>query len=151
MAVVELKSDLYRDPSTLGAIPDSKFTNGRYWTMTGTVTNASDDSTGSTYLICELPSDCLLHEDTVFDVENFGFAQIRIGTLDDNDALVSAAKSAATSQSPKAFGDANHGKELWEMLGLSEDPGGVIGLYAHAVGNATADGAMPFRVAYLHN
>lgn len=149
MAVVNKTSDLYRDELAGGAVPDPQAVAGRIKVATGILTNAADDSSGSSYKICSLPADAILHEDTIFDVENWGFAAVRIGTLDDVDALVSANTSAATSQSPRVFGDANHGKRLWELLGLASQPAGNITLYAHAVANATGAGNMPFRVVWI--
>ena len=70
-------------------------------------------------------------------------------SVDDVDALVSVLKSAGNTVSPIAFGDANHGKALWEVVGLAADPGGVISIYAHAIANATGAGSMPFRIEYF--
>jgi len=121
------------------------------YTATGPYAKPADDRANSTDLICELPSECLWHEGTRFDVAGGGVADVRIGNKDDADALVAAARADAATQSPKTFGDAFHGLELWEMLGLAKDPGGKIALYAHGPAAATAAGEMPFRVAYLYN
>ena len=91
----------------------------------------------------------VLGDRTAFDVENWGFAAIRIGTVDDVDALAAVLKSAGNTVSPIAFGDANHGKALWEVVGLAADPGGLIGIYAHAIAAATGAGSMPFRFEYF--
>jgi len=151
MAVVKETSSLFRDQLAGGMVPDYLEASGRTYTATGTVTNAADDSSGSTFRLCDVPSDAILDEDTFFKVDGWGFASIRIGTLETVDALVSAARSAAVNQRPVGLGDANHGKRLWELLGLAEDPGGKIALYAHAVANATGAGDMPFRVRWIHN
>lgn len=55
------------------------------------------------------------------------------------------------SVAPIANGDANHGKRLWEVLGLASDPGGMIALWKHAAANATGAGSMPFAIHYLHH
>lgn len=151
MAIVNAKSDLFRDEQTLGAIPDYAKVGGRSHYAHGTATNAADDNSGSTYKLGAVPSAAILGWDTFFDVENWGFAAVRIGTLTDVDALVSALKSAATSQSPIVKGDANHGKQLWEVLGLAADPGGEIMLYAHAIADATGAGNMPFILHWVTN
>ncbi|SFY18627.1 hypothetical protein SAMN04244548_03002 [Paracoccus pantotrophus] len=148
MAVVNLKSSLFRADDTNKPLdPIDKA--GRLIVMTGTVANAASDSNLSSYHLCDLPSDCMLHELTAFDVENWGFATVNIGTKTDIDALVTVAKSAGNTVKPVAFGDAGHGKRLWEILGLAADPGGVIGLYLHASANATGAGSCPFQVVYL--
>ena len=150
MAVVNLNSDIYRDELAGGQVPDAAKANARLFTITGTVSNGATDSQGSTYKLCELPSNCLLDESTAFDVQNDGYAQIEIGTLTDPTALVNVAKAAGNPVNPKGFGDANHGKALWEMLGLAADPGGMIAIYKHgAAAGAAAAGSMPFRISYL--
>lgn len=151
MAVVNVKSDLFRNEGTSGAVVDSKRVRGRIKQAIGTVTNLSTDSNLSTYLLARIPSHAILTERTQFDVENDGFAAIRIGTLTDVDALVSVAKTDGNTVTPIAFGDANHGKELWEVLGLASDPGGDIGIYKHAVANAAGAGSMPFRFEWVEN
>lgn len=151
MAVVTSKSDLIHDYLDENSIqPDPARARGRLIIATGTVTNAADDSDTSSYHLADIPADAILHEDTFFDVENWGFAQVVIGTSVDTDALIDVLKSAANIQKPKVEGDANHGKMVWEMLGLASNPGGNIALYAHAEAAATAAGSMPFRIAYLY-
>lgn len=153
MAVVTTKSDLIHDPLNRadGApyAPDPHKARGRPVYATGTVANASDDSSGSTYLLADIPSTALLHEDTFFDVEAWGFAQVVIGVTGDTDALVDQTKATENIVTPIAAGDANHGKALWEVLGMAADPGGNIRLIASAEAGATGAGSMPFRIAYL--
>jgi len=150
MAVVSTKSDLIHDPLADGSTPpDPQQARGRLIVATGTVANAADDSNTSKYHLADIPSQAILHNDTAFDVENWGFAQVVIGTEDDTDALVDQTKATENIVTPIAFGDANHGKQLWEVLGLAADPGGMISIWAHAEANATGAGSMPFRIAYL--
>lgn len=147
MAVVTRQSSLYR-PDDNGLL-DPVDTAGRLIIKNGVVTNAADDSANSTFRICDLPSYCILHSLSGFDVAAWGFAQVRVGTLTDNDALLSVAKSAGAVARPVQFGDTRTGKPLWEVLGLTEDPGGVIPIFAHAIAAATAAGSMRFEIAYL--
>ena len=150
MAVVTSKSNLVHDSFDTGIYPpDPVEARGRLVLMTGTVTNAADDSNGSMYHLVDLPSRCILHHDTFFDVENDGFAQIVIGTKTDTDALVDQTKVTETIAQPITMGDANHGKRLWEGLGLAADPGGMIGIWKHAEAAAAGAGAMPFQIAYI--
>jgi hypothetical protein len=150
MAVVTGKSDLIRDYLAGDAAPDPMRLKGRRFIATGTVANGATDSNLSMYHLIDLPSDCILDEDTAFDVENWGFAQVVIGTQTDTDALLDVARAAATTQRPIVFGDANHAKELWEVLGLAADPGGEIGIWAHAEAGATGAGTMPFQMSYRY-
>ncbi len=152
MAVVSEKSDLIDDRyDDTSVAADPAQARGRYIAATGTVANAADDSSASMYHLCDIPADAILHEDTFFDVQAWGFAQVVIGTKTDTDALVDQTKATENEVQPIAIGDANHGKRLWEVLGLSENPGGMIGLWAHAEAAATGAGTMLFRVAYLYH
>ncbi|MGB1390662.1 MAG: hypothetical protein ACPG61_17450 [Paracoccaceae bacterium] len=150
MAVVNSKSDLIHDFYDVDSHPaDAGQARGRLVIATGILINAATDSDTSKYHLVDLPSSCILHPDTFFDVENDGFAQIVIGTESDTDALVDVAKSAGNLHSPIAKGDANHGKRLWEVLGLASDPGGNIGIWKHAEANAAGAGNMPFQIHYI--
>lgn len=152
MAVVEGKSDLIHDYLDAESVaPDPVQASGRVIVATGTVANAADDSTASMYHLVDLPSDCILQPGTFFDVQGDGFAQIVIGTKSDTDALVDQTRATENIITPIANGDANHGKRLWEVLGLAENPGGNISLWKHAEAAATGDGSMPFAIHYLHH
>lgn len=151
MAVVMTKSNLFRSPHDGDQLIDPLITKGRVIIATGTVSNESTDSSGSSYRLVELPSDCMLHEGTFFDVENWGYAQVVIGTKTDTTALVNQTKATEDIAQPIAIGDANHAKRLWEVLGMAEDPGGAIALFAHAAAGATGAGSMPFRISYIYN
>jgi hypothetical protein len=121
MAVVNLKSSFFRDAANRLGDPIEKA--GRLVVITGTVAAAATDSALSTYHLCDLPSDCLLHDLTGFRVDGWAFAQVNIGTRTNNVALATVARAAGTNVRPVAFGDAKHGKRLWEVLGLASDPG----------------------------
>ena len=152
MAVVNEKSDLIHDPRDPNSTPpDPVQARGVLKVSTGTVTNAADDSALSTYHLASIPSHAILMPDTFFDVENAGFAQIVIGTYTDTDALVDQTQVTENMITPIAAGDANHGKRLWEVLGLASDPGGMIQLYQHAEAGATGAGSIPFQIHYLDN
>ncbi len=144
MAVVTTKSDLFGVPL------DPAKARGRPIVATFTVANAADDSSGSKYLLGRFPSECILDSRTAFQVQNWGFATVNIGTAEDIDALGTVAKSAGNVYSPIAFGDARHGLPLWEALGLAADPGGEIELYAHASAGATGAGSMKGEIHYRY-
>lgn len=150
MAIVSGKSDLIHDPMDSSSTPpDPQQARGQVVHAIGTVTNEATDSNTSKYHLCDVPSVAILHEDTFFDVENDGFAQIVIGTEDDTDALVDQTKATENTVTPIAVGDANHAKQLWEVLGMTADPGGMISLWKHAEADAAGAGSMPFRISYL--
>jgi len=151
MPIVNLKSDLYRDEQAGGRVPDALLVKGRMKTATGTLTNGATDLNTSMYLMAELPSHVIIDPDTEFKVSGWGYVDLRIGTKTDVTAFVNLLVAAATTQPMVVKFDANHGKALWEVAGLAEDPGGVIGIYAHAVANATGAGTMPFVIKYHDN
>lgn len=148
MAIVSEKSDLYRDEQAGGSVLNSNRPNGEVRCAVGTASHAATDSNGSRYKLIDLPSYAILMPRTSFDMNALSFAALRIGTYDDVDALVSVAQGASV-HSPIAAHDANHAKELWEVLGMASDPGGVIGLYQHAIADATGDGTLPFVFEWL--
>ena len=152
MAVENKLSDLIHDYlDDTSVAPDPAQARGRVIKATGTATNAADDLATSTFHLMDLPSDCILDADTFFKVDNWGFAQVVIGTKTDTTALVNQTTITEAIVTPIAQGDANHGKRLWEVLGMASDPGGNIGIYAHAAANATAVGTMLFQAAYLYH
>lgn len=142
MAVVNGKSDIKL------ADADPAKADGVMRVIALTVANLATDSSGSKYLLCTLPSCAVLDSNTAFKVDGWGFADIRLGTATDNDALASVAKSAGATVSPITKFGANHGKPLWKVLGLAADPGGNIDIYAHAIANATGAGSMLAEVHY---
>lgn len=151
MAVENLQSALYRDPQSGASILDPMLKAGRLILTTGAVSHPADASTNSTFRLCALPSDCILHPLTYFDVTDYAFVAVRIGTQADVDALVSQTKATENIITPIANGDANSQKRLWEVLGLAKNPGGVIDLFAHAIAGATGAGKIEFQVAYIYN
>ncbi|MFN3953215.1 MAG: hypothetical protein ACK4LQ_02100 [Pararhodobacter sp.] len=150
MSVVNQKSNLFADRLLDEVVPDPARARGRPIVIAGRAENAADDSEGSKYLLFEAPSDCIVDPRTAFQVENTGFAAIRIGTRTDPEALVSQLKSAENVATPVAQFDANHGLPLWQVLGLEADPGGNIGIYQHAIANATGAGHLLFEIHYRY-
>lgn len=150
MAVEHLLSDLFANGYGENGVDPARG-RGRPIRVVGTLTNSAGGSSGSTYKIGDFPADCILQPETIFDVEEWGYAQVVIGTIDDTDALLDVARSAATTQSPITRFGTGHGKPLWELLGLAARPSdNIITLYAHAEATATAAGTMPFQIDYLH-
>lgn len=149
MAVVNTLSDLYADRVNDVDPPNPHRLAGRPVNAVGSVSNGASDSTASTYRLGSVPSNGYPHEDTFFDVTSWGFAQIVIGTQDDTTALVNQTKATENMVTPIAAGDANHGNQWWEVLGMASDPGGFIDIYAHAAAGATGAGSMDFRLTTL--
>jgi len=144
MPIVKKKSDWHGDTV------DPARQKGRPIVAALTQTNAADDLSGSTFHLIDLPSDCILDRATQFQVQNWGFAAIRVGTRTDPEALISQTKATENVVTPVAKFGADHGKPLWEVLGLAANPGGTIGLYAHAIANATGAGSMLAEIHYRY-
>lgn len=129
--------------------PDPARARGEIVVATGRVNNAAGDLSGSSYHLVDIPADALFDPRTAFQVQNWGYAGIRIGTEDDIDALVSVAKADGNVVSPVVQFDAKHGKPAWEVLGYEARPkSGWVSLYAHGPANATGAGHMLFEVHY---
>jgi hypothetical protein len=149
MPVEHLKSDLITEGYGDNGVDPAK-ARGRPLVSVGRATAAADGSSGSTYHLIDLPADCILMPRTRFKVDTWAYAQVVIGTLDDTDALLDVARSAATTQSPVADFDAGHGLPLWQRLGMSARPSdNKISLYAHAEAGGTQAGTMLFLFEYL--
>lgn len=149
MPVVNLKSDLVSNRETGFPGPDPEQARGRPIVAAGTLTNAATDSAGSTYHLLDVPADAILDALTGFKVDNWGFADIRIGTLTDKGALANQLKTAGAVVNPVTRLGAQHGRRLWQVLGLAKAPtSGMISLFAHATAAATAAGTMPFELHY---
>ncbi len=142
MPVVNGKSDLF------GADVDPARARGEPVVIALTCTNAASDSSGSKYLLCRIPAEAILDARTDIKADTWGFATLSIGTFDDVDALVSAARAA--SHKPITVNDAKHGLPLWEQLGLAANPGGDIALYAHGTANATGAGSLKAEFHYRY-
>jgi hypothetical protein len=150
MAVVNVSSNLYPVKGSPTTSLDPQFTKGRPVIVNGTITNLSTDNTLSKYKMVDIPSHAILLPQSYFDVTNWGFATINIGTLANAVALVNVLKSAGNIHVPAAIaaGGASATKMLWDALGLAADPGGNITLYANGPANATGAGSMKFQIWY---
>ena len=138
---------LIKSPNATGNGDPAKI-QGALMCAADTHTNLATDNSGSKYLIDAFPSECILDSRTYFNVSNWGYADIRIGTFTDPIALVNVAKITGPTVFPIAQGDARHAKPLWQQLGLLVDPGGEIGLYIHGIANAVAAGTMLSEIHY---
>lgn len=150
MPVVNVVSNLFPDLRLEQAIPDPALARGRLICAAFTVANLATDNTLSTYKLCDLPAEAIFDSRTIFKVDTWGYADIRIGTLANPAALVSALRTGGPNLSPVAFGaTAFHGIPIWQALGLAALPqNGLVTLYAHAIANPTAAGSMRGEVWY---
>lgn len=140
MPVRNKKSDLYDSDQ------DPAKARGRPIVITFTATNAADDDAGSTFVLCELPSYAILDANTTITADTWGYATTQIGIPGALTGLVNAARNAA--HVPVTRNGALHGLPLWQAMGLSADPGGMIPLIATAPANATGAGTMRGEIHY---
>ncbi len=150
MPIVSLRSGLVTDPRQLEPGPDPVRARGKLIVATGRLTNAASDSSGSRYEMCAIPSDALFDPSMAFDVTDWGFAGIRIGTRASIGALVNQTKATANIVQPVAFGDTKFENPVWQVLGFAADPERPISLFAHAAADAVGAGFLQFRIAYLY-
>lgn len=148
MPIEHKLSTALHEPQAGTPIPDPLIKAGRLIVATASVDVAATDLNGSTYKLLMLPADCILHSLTRFDVTTLGLAEVRIGTFETPGALVSQAQAAENVITPIAAGN---DERLWETLGLAENPGGHIGLYMHAIADATGAGVLKFQIHWIYN
>lgn len=149
MAIVNVKSNLYRAEMAGGPVLDALVVKGNVRRATGKVFNAASDSSGSVYKLIKLRSDVILGPGTFFHNAGWGFATTQVGVVGAATALFTKTTSATTTESPITGIEAVSGQRLWEQLGLSADPRGEIELVAIAAANATGAGSMPFAIEWI--
>ena len=107
--------------------------------MDATVEVAAAASAASIYTAFRIPTNARIHglSEIAFDdlastgspTLDIGFAGVDSNITDDDDALndgIDVASAAGTARMVKDA--ANYGKRVWEYLGLTEDPGGLVDL-----------------------
>lgn len=140
-------SDLITDPRLDQTPPDPAKARGVLHVIAGVMTNLADDDSGSTFLLCSVPVNCILDSNTKFSTAAAGYATIRVGTRANPVALFTAARAAIIS--PLTMGGAHHGLAAWQQLGFAAQPeGAMIDLMFTAAANATGAGTMPFEIFY---
>lgn len=121
--------------------------------MDSTVAVAAAASANSVYTFFRVPTSARIHglsEVSLDDLAStgaptldFGFAAVDSNFTTDDDALNDGIDAATAASGTKLIKDlANYGKTVWELLGLSEDPGGladVIGTIKDAATNTGGD------------
>lgn len=154
MAKVSLKSTIFGSTGVSGYTePSAASRDGHLHVVAGRVTNASTDSSGSKYLLAEIPWNAILSPRCAFLTKDWGFAQAVIGVEEDPDILIDAVKgSAAGGILPVTIFGSLWNKPLWQALGLSAMPvGGPAKLSAVAEADAAGAGTLDFHIEYaLH-
>lgn len=118
---------------------------------------AVDAAQGDTIHLAKLPSNAVIHAGSTLWHDDFGTGvTLEIGTYnargiaDDDDALATGVDVAAAAGSKALLGSpvTDHGKALWELAGLNQDPGGEIDIKA-LIGGANPDSAgLAWNIVY---
>lgn len=155
MAKVAVKSSLFGTTGVGGyTAPSAAARAGEVHRAAGTISNAATDNTGSTYLLAELPWSAILLPETAFHTAGWGFAQAVIGTPEDPDGLLDAAKGAsATGQTPVVIFGAKWNQPLWQQCGLAAMPtdGSLARIQAVAEADAAGAGVLNFDIRYVNH
>jgi len=102
--------------------------------------------------VAKLPSNAVLLPISTVYFDDLGTAPtLDFGDANDPNGLstVIDASSAGSSSLLEAVGVEDYGKRLWELLGHSSDPGGLIDLFFTVVGDITAAGTVKTVIYYV--
>ena len=149
-----LRSDIRRD--NVATIGSGEAGNTKKVATTKSVTARSD---GDTLKLLTLPSNARIHGDSLVSWDDLASSgsptmDIGIGSVDSNltsdpDALLNGLDVTGAGTNKLVSDHANYGKKLWELAGLSSDPGGEIDIYASFVDAATnVTGDVTLEVEY---
>ena len=157
MAVVTKYAASYKDPSLVLSVPPV-FAEGQLRVInTKAVAIANGDSATSKIYLGKIPSSaipCLLstlYHDAITGVTSLDIGLEYNGAIVSANALASALNVSAAAGSKSVFAavtTANTGKRLWELLGLSTDPGREYAVVATLNAAATAAGNFAAQIIY---
>lgn len=138
MAVVNLKSQQITDMTATPRVPvNGRVQGGALLESSGTVASNADDTIASTYRFCRVPSNACVSQVLISAADastagavNVGLYQVDGGAVVDADLFASAfdlsggpyTNQDITFESGE-YTNAEADNPLWEVLGLSADPG----------------------------
>lgn len=138
MAVENVNGTLVMDglKSTPQERADSSFSGGRVRAFIDKCTVDAAASANSTYTVARIPTNAVILGQSQLRIDDLasagaptldiGFVAVD-GNITDDDVALNDGIDAATAGSYDVVGDiANLGKRVYEHLGLSEDPGGMV-------------------------
>lgn len=92
------------------------------------------DAIGTTLYLARLPSNAVIHPDSKVWFDDFGgTGTMDIGGVNDDDILAADIDVSGAAGSSDLLARPDHtdyGKELWDLFGLTEDPGGNLDIIA---------------------
>lgn len=163
MGVVTTYGQGYRNP-VANVAPLAVFAEGHLHTIVSTIAVGAADSATSKYYIGRIPSSAVLDPASLaYGGGVVGLTSVSVGF----DASPLPAGLIAWAASPALLVSAqdwhlaasfslvqnvavgNYGKRAWELLGLAQDPGGFIDVFATNVSGAGGAGTLQFFLKYL--
>jgi hypothetical protein len=163
MGVVTTNGQGFANPVATQAVK-AIFASAHQKAIISTIPVNNGDSVGSQYNIGNVPTSAVLDPASLAYASGIaGLTNVSVGfgasPLPANRdtwvaqpaALVNAQDwhTAASFSLVQAVSEANYGKQVWQLLGLTEDPGGNVPVFA-TVGNATtAAGTLQFILKYF--
>lgn len=150
MAIREVKSTVFGVTGAGYTAPNSVSLAGKITRICGEVANLSTDSAGSTYLLCNVPSNWIMLPESLILVDGWGFAQCVLGVKQDTDILLDILESNAEAAGDPIitkFGS-NWNKPFWEQCGLAADPLAPLQLQLIGEANAAGAGAASFDLHF---
>ena len=150
MAVETRKSSPLTDLDTKPRIYPNRFDNGAYTRNAFGLVEAVADDIASTWRLIRVPSRAVMKRLEIASDDmgtsvtvNVGLLNAATGVVVDADFFASAVDiaTAAVARTDVTYESgvidlANQGKQLWEQLGLTEDPGVFYDIYATVAGGA---------------
>lgn len=150
MAVVTKYGQGYKDPAALQNAR-AVYAAAELAAITGNVSIAATDNANSVIYLGKMPSYAIpLSQSTVVHAALGGSCAYHLGLNVDNDifAASQACASAGTKGALASVTTANLGKRVWELLGLTSDPGREYDLILTLSADAAAAGAVFVNFLY---
>lgn len=113
---------------------------------------AASVGAGDTVYVAKLPSHAVLLPESTFYFDALtGASDVDFGDANDPNGLADAINmtSAGSASAMEQVDIANYGKRLWELLGYSADPGGILNLYLTLNTDLTANGDLTSILYYV--
>lgn len=159
MSVVNKYGTGVRDPASLKAI-DGILAGAEVRVVPSTITITTGDSANSTHRIATVPSNAIIDPSSEYLFAATGITDLDVGVAYPNGGAVIDADcyvdgddvSAAGSQTLRGHGTlttANAFKRVWEIAGLSSDPGGFLDLIATQKAGTAATNVIQFCIRYF--
>ena len=152
--MADVNSDIHQPTGTYPReLVSTQRKKGRVRTFSGKLTLPATVAAGDKGFLGELPSTArILPESTIYYSTGLtGLDDVDLGDANDPDGLVDGEdmSSAGSCAAIKKLAIGDYGKQLWEMLGYTSDPGSELLLYLTFVAELTGSGTIFFDIRYV--